>query len=119
VSLTDLTPTVLELAGFEPPRGPGMDGISVADLATGKRLADPERGVAFAAMIKDRSNPGGVSAVVRGPWKLIEGNAFELYNVHTDPTEKSNVVTTRAMLYDELRVLLKRFTDAGSNSPFE
>jgi hypothetical protein len=119
VSLTDLTPTVLELAGFEPPKGPGIDGFSLADLATGRRIGDPERGVAFAAMIKDRSNPGGVTAVVRGPWKLVEGNVFELYNVRTDPNEKSNVVTTRVMLYDELRVLLKRFQDAGGNSPFE
>jgi hypothetical protein len=119
VSLTDLTPTVLELAGFEPPKGPAMDGVSVADLATGKRLGELEGGVAFAAMIKDRSNPGGVTAVVRGPWKLIEGNVFELYNVRTDPNEKSNVVTTRVMIYDELRALMKRFKDASNNSPFE
>jgi hypothetical protein len=119
VSLTDLTPTVLELAGFEPPSGPAMDGISVADLATGKRIGDPERGLAFAAMIKDRSNPGGVSAVVRGPWKLVEGGTYELYNVHNDPNEKSNVITTRVTLYDELRAILNRFKDAGTNSPFE
>ena len=119
VSLTDLTPTVLELAGFEPPKGPWMDGRSVADLATGKRLGDLEGGVAFAAMIKDRSNPGGVTAVMRGPWKLVEGNVFELYNVRVDPNEKSNVVTTRAMIYDELRLMMKRFKDASENSPFE
>lgn len=119
VSLTDLTPTVLELAGFEPPKGPWMDGRSLADLATGKRLGDLEGGVAFAAMIKDRSNPGGVTAVVRGPWKLVEGNTFELYNVRTDPNEKSNVVTTRVVVYDQLRELMKRFKDAGTNSPFE
>src|SRR5205085_4070893 len=38
VSLTDLVPTLVELAGFEPPKGPGIDGRSIADLMTGKRI---------------------------------------------------------------------------------
>ena len=65
VSLTDLTPTIVELAGFEPPTGASIDGRSLAELATGKRVALPDGGLAFAAMIKDRSNPGGVTAIVR------------------------------------------------------
>ncbi len=119
VSLTDLTPTVLELAGFVAPRGNMMDGRSLADLATGKRGSVEGGGVAFAAMIKDRSNPGGVTAIVQGPWKLIEAQAFELYNVHMDPNEKSNVVTTRVQKYDELRQLLLKYKEAASRSPFE
>jgi hypothetical protein len=39
VSLTDLVPTVLELAGFVPPRGASLDGRSIAELATGARTA--------------------------------------------------------------------------------
>lgn len=119
VSLTDLTPTILELAGFVPPTGPSMDGSSLADLASGRRASTPDGGTAFAAMIKDRSNPGGVTAVIKGPWKLIEAKSFELYNIHRDPDEKSNVVTTHVQTYDELRVLLKKFKDAANNSPFE
>src|SRR5262249_20402779 len=49
VSLVDLVPTVMELAGFVPPGGAAIDGRSVADLATGRRAGDPERGEAFAA----------------------------------------------------------------------
>jgi arylsulfatase A-like enzyme len=120
VSLTDLTPTVLELAGFVPPADHSMDGISVADLATGRRLSTPDGGTAFAAMIKDRSNPGGITAVVHGKWKLIDnGNAPELYDVHADPNEATNVATSRPQVYNELRALLTKFVALGSQSPFD
>jgi arylsulfatase A-like enzyme len=119
VSLTDLTPTLLELAGFESPRGPAMDGRSLADLATGRRAPDPDGGVAFAAMIKDRSNPGGLTAVVRGPWKLIEGASRELYNISRDPQERNNVIQSRVSVLDELGALMTRFRADGDKSPFE
>jgi hypothetical protein len=119
VSLTDLTPTVLELAGFVPEVG-RMDGRSLADLATGKRESKPDGGVAFAAMIKDRSNPGGVSAIVRGKWKLIDnGITSELYDVHADPNELSNVMTTRPQTYSELRALMLQYVKNAARSPFD
>jgi hypothetical protein len=119
VSLTDLTPTLLELAGFVPPAST-MDGRSLADLATGRRASTPDGGVAFAAMIKDRSNPGGVTAIVRGGWKLIKaGDGLELYNVHQDPHEMSNVATARPQIVDELRQLLRELEDRSNRSPFE
>jgi len=117
VSLTDLTPTILELAGFEPPKG--LDGRSLADLATGRR-ASTENGVAFAAMIKDRSNPGGITAVLRGPWKLISnGSALELYNVHDDPGERVNYAVSQPLVFGELRRLLQQRTSDGVRSPFD
>jgi len=106
VSLTDLAPTILELAGFEPPRG-RIDGRSVADLATGARPGDPDGGLAFAAMIKDRSNPGGVRAIVRGGWKLIDnGVSRELYDLKADPDEKQNLIAQQPRIAEELRKLL-------------
>ena len=52
VSLTDLTPTLVELAGFEPPRGASIDGRSLADLATGRRIPEADRGIAFARSLQ-------------------------------------------------------------------
>jgi arylsulfatase A-like enzyme len=119
VSLTDLAPTVLELAGFVPPRGASLDGRSVAELATGARPGDPEGGVAFAAMIKDRSNPGGITAVVKGRWKLIDNNGnFELYDTRSDPDEHDNVLGQHPKEAGELRGLLDARTAAGAASPF-
>jgi choline-sulfatase len=103
VSLTDLAPTVLELAGYTPPP---MDGRSLASLATGAREST-EQGVAYAAMIKDRSNPGGVSAIVRGSWKLIvTGNRRELYDIKLDPRELSDRAASKPDLVRELAALL-------------
>jgi arylsulfatase A-like enzyme len=119
VSLVDLAPTVLELAGFVPPAG-AFDGRSFADLATGKRVGDSEQGVAFAAMIKDRSNPGGVSAVVRGRYKLIDnGSSAELYDVHADPDERSNLLAVKPQLVEDLKKVLKQYMTRGDESPFK
>ena len=49
ISLTDLTPTIVELAGFQAPTE--LDGHSIADAITGKRESQPDTGSAFAPMI--------------------------------------------------------------------
>jgi hypothetical protein len=114
VSLTGLVPTVLELAGYAPPR---LDGASFADLAAGRRLANPDGGTAFAAMIEA---PAELSAIVHGRYKLIEnGTSLELYDVHTDPHEHANLVRSRPPALDELRRLLRRQNAAANRSPFE
>ncbi|MDQ3335149.1 MAG: sulfatase-like hydrolase/transferase [Myxococcota bacterium] len=116
VSLTDITPTLVELAGFVPPTDK-LDGRSVADLASGARLGSPEEGVAFAAMIKDRSNPGGVTAVVRGNWKLIDnGVSYELYDVKSDPFEAQNLYMQKPAVAAELKKLLAE--RAADRDPF-
>ena len=105
VSLTALTPTVLELAGYA---APAADAASVAALATGAR--EPADGVAYAAMIKDRSNPGGVSALVRGAWKLlVTGNGRELYNIKLDPRELADQAASRPDLVRDLAALLAEY----------
>src|SRR5262249_47282124 len=74
VRLTALVPPALELAGFVAPEDASLDGRSLADLAAGRRPGGADAGLAFAAMIRDRSNPGGVTAIARGRWKLIDDN---------------------------------------------
>lgn len=122
VSLTDLVPTVLDLGGFARPAGPGLDGASFADLAAGRRAGDPDGGVAFAAMIKDRSNTHGVTAISRGPWKLIDdadNDNLELYDTRKDPGEHDNVIGQHAAIAAELRRLLEAHTAAAAASPFD
>lgn len=120
VSLTELTPTILELGGFVPPTGNAIDGKSFADLATGKRVGQPDTGIAFAAMIRDRSNPGGISAVIHGEWKLIDnGDMPELYRLSDDPHETHNLISLKPQVYEELRKRLKEFLDRGAKSPFD
>ena len=117
VSLTDLVATVLDLAGFVPP--PTGDGRSLADLATAARPGDPAAGAAFAAMIKDRSNPGGITAIVHGRWKLVNNNdSFELYDTRKDPDEHDNVLRQHPTEAAHLRKLLDARLAARAVSPF-
>jgi arylsulfatase A-like enzyme len=119
VSLTDTVPTVLDLAGFAAPGDDSLDGHSFADLATGRRPGDPDGGVAFAAMIKDRSNPGGVTAISRGRWKLIDDNDnLELYDTRADPGEHDNVIGHTPQIAGELRALLAAHAARARQSPF-
>ncbi|MGE3542449.1 MAG: sulfatase [Kofleriaceae bacterium] len=120
VSLVDLTPTVVELAGFIPPKAPDVDGASFAPLATGGRVAVPGTGTAFAAMIKDRSSPHEIFAIVRGTWKLIEtGDVLELYDVQEDPNELTNLASRHPEIVRELRALLDQKRAAAAISPFD
>ena len=119
VSLTDLTPTILEFAGFEPPPDHDIDGQSFAALATGQRAPDPNGGVAYAAMIRDRSNPGGITAIVQGRYKLVDnGSSIELYDVRLDPDERANLVAIKPHLLSPLRVLLHEHELREDVSPF-
>ncbi len=118
VSLTDLTPSLLELAGFAVPPDT-FDGSSFAGLATGARAQDPEGGSAYAAMIHDRSNPGGVTAMVLGRWKLIDTpTGLELYDARTDVNERTNLIRSNPPAYDKLRPALLAHQVAAKRSPF-
>ncbi|MBS1120956.1 MAG: Choline-sulfatase [Deltaproteobacteria bacterium] len=120
VSLTDLVPTIVELAGYQPPSGANIDGRSLADLTSGKRGSAPDTGAAFAAMIKDRSNPGGVTALAAGRWKVIDnGSALELYDLYSDADERTNLANLRPEIVERLRVLLEAKTAAAKISPFD
>ena len=117
VSLTDLTPSLLELAGFAVP--PGFDGTSFAGLALGTRAQNVEGGAAYAAMIHDRSNPGGWTAVVLGHHKLIDTpTGLELYDMRSDAGEHSNLIRTHPPIYEALRKLLVEHQTRAKQSPF-
>ncbi|MBP8807625.1 MAG: sulfatase-like hydrolase/transferase [Kofleriaceae bacterium] len=90
VSLLDLPPTLLELAGFEPLGHPSFDGRSLADVLTGARAADIDRGRAYAAMVVDRHNRVAGATLVVGRWKLVRlgDRPDELYDVIADPHER-------------------------------
>ena len=118
VSLTGVTPTVIELAGFDPDDD-RMDGVSFAALATGKR-ASRDDGQAYAAMIKDRSNPGNVTALVQGRYKLVRAGArTELYDIHADPRELHDLADEKADIRAKLEAALDARNEAARASPFE
>jgi len=120
VALVDLVPTIMDLAGFVPPTGPSIDGRSLEQLITGKRVQDFGGGVAFAAMIADRSNPGGLNAIVKGKYKLVsDGVFYELFDIRADPDEQFNIHLRHPAVLNELKRLMSAHLRHGSVSPFE
>lgn len=119
VSLVDLAPTILELAGFVAPAFPQMDGRSLADLLLGARHADPEAGGAYAVTIEDRYVRDRRSALVRGRWKLIHQlGRWELYDLRTDPNEMRDLAGGDPARLTELQALMHARWERDRVTPF-
>ncbi len=116
VSLVDLGPTLIELAGYAPARGMISDGISLAPMLTSPRTSSGS--FAFAAVFPDRGPPRAMT-VIRGNHKLIDGNGtLELYDLKADPDERANIASSRVQVVAELRALLAARLRAAQISPF-
>ena len=125
VGLVDVGPTLLELAGIEPPQAESPDeGRSLAPLW---RAAEPGG---------ERSPPprfaGGnlydLPAVLleEGPWRFIlrANGAEELYDVTRDPEERNNLAFQYPEVAERFRELLRPRLDAflrgaGGDGPAE
>jgi len=89
VSLLDVAPTLLELAGLE--TGPHSRGISLVPALVGGPL--PGNRPIISINSKQRS-------VIQGKWKLIstpEALAVELFNIDEDPGEKRDFSGERSL----------------------
>ena len=107
VHLIDVAPTVLELAGVEPPATHA--GLPVP----------PMHGRSFVKPLRDPNAPpihdalwwchGGNRAIREGDWKLVadRGQAWELYDLAADRCETTNIAATQP---DRVRALEARWT---------
>lgn len=90
----DLLPTVLDLCGVVPLKGPKQDGISLASALRGDGTV-PDR-----TMIVQYGppEPFHMTCVMQGPWRLltdrkgIAAGAPELYHLTDDPRQERNLV---------------------------
>jgi arylsulfatase A-like enzyme len=100
---TDLTPTLLDLAGVESPRG--LDGVSLARLLRGE--GEPAARALywhFPHYTNQGSRPAG--AVREGDWKLVEpydDGRPELYNLAKDPGETKDLSAGEAARVEALK----------------
>jgi arylsulfatase A-like enzyme len=105
VSLVDLTPTLLDLAGAPLD---GVDGVSLVPALDGDEAEDRDAWIVA-------TDGGRVSqlALRRPPWKLtvhVESGEEEAYRLDRDPRERENVADdvpadVRERLYEELETL--------------
>lgn len=122
VTSTDFYPTILEMANVPLLPEQHADGVSLASLLKkGKKL---DREVIF-WHYPHYGNQGGTpgAAVRQGDFKLIEyfeDKPSELYNLSTDPSEKTNLADSNPEKVKELSALIKEMykeTDAKFPSP--
>lgn len=108
VSIVDILPTVLELAGLPP--SDERDGRSLARLWRTNAGVEGDRERPVFAHRRDSSGQRQLWSVVRGPWKLIQGRrTTELFDRFADPRELDNVVANYPEVARELGDLVERF----------
>jgi arylsulfatase A-like enzyme len=118
VALLDLSATLLDLAGFEPPGMPEMDARSFAGLVRGERSAGS--GDVYAVMVHDRSVARTGRALVAGRHKIIavDGRKPELYDIVADPAEARNLASRKPRVLRDMTARLRRRQDADAVAPF-
>lgn len=107
VSSVDFFPTLLEMAGINPPRP--VDGVSLAPLLRGGPAPARE---AIYWHYPHYSNQGGApgGAIRMGDWKLIEfyeDGRLELFNLKDDPGETVNLARKNAQKAREMHAKLR------------
>jgi tetratricopeptide (TPR) repeat protein len=118
VSLVDVFPTVLDLAGL--PAEPAVDGRSLvpAVLEPGKDVGH----VAYTESLYPRFHYGWheLRALRDGAFKFIDAPRPELYDLGRDPREKDDLARTKAQTAENMRqALLQKVPkdDAGTAAP--
>ena len=108
VSLVDVAPTLLELAGLEVP---AMAGRSLVPQLRGK---PGEMRSLYFESIADSLLYGWspLEGVRRGPWKFVRSSAPELYDVGTDPAERVDRHATDAEVAQDLDAELRRLEES-------
>jgi len=105
VSLIDLFPTLLDLAGIKHP--PGLEGVSLTGEIEGATPPDDR------AALAEFYEWGMPERMIRtGPWKYVHtaGDVAQLYDVVSDPLEQVNLAA-RPEHHDVCRRLRRRVLD--------
>jgi arylsulfatase A-like enzyme len=121
VSLLDVAPTLLDLAGETFPAN-AAEGISLIGPLLGTAEQTAERTlfseVSFAlgdwSLKRDRQKVSFKTALIEGPLKLVhdlETDRWSLYDRHTDPAERRDVYDDRPETA-ELRARLMRWEES-------
>jgi arylsulfatase A len=139
-SSLDLLPTLLQVAGVQPPADRPLDGVSLADLLRDGRA--PQRPKPLLWVYYNAINDARV-AMRHGPWKVLarldggqlpryenltperlaqvqqaELTDLEIYNLTNDPGETLNLAGRGVAEEEELRALLQReYRELASDSP--
>jgi len=111
---------LLALGGAATPAGQPRDGVSLAGLLRDPRAAPSRDTFYWHLPHYHHSTPAG--AIRRGDWKLIEffeDGTLELYDLRSDPGEKSNLASRDPDRAKEMRAALATWrTQVGARMPY-
>lgn len=109
----DFLPTAVDIAGVEPPKG--IDGISMLPTLLGKKQTNQHEFLYW-----EFHEKGSKQAVRMGDWKAVRlelGNPLELYNLKTDPGEKTDVAAEHPEVVEKIEKYLKLARTADPRWP--
>ena len=118
----DILPTLLEAVHIPLPGNLRLDGQSALPVIQGRD--DTRKGVFYNAWNRGWPEPYRNAALYKDDYKLVAFNAdgqkpetFELYNLKTDPYERTNLTTTNPALAQGLKRELDRLYQDIAASP--
>lgn len=123
VEMLDILPTVLELAGLNPPTG--IEGKSLAGPLLDRTALPEDRAVYLQrrryqeATVSGFHIKGDLTAIRKGSWKLLSApdeNLVELYHLETDPEERRNLAEERSEVHARLALQLREWEVAHPSS---
>ncbi|GAB4042944.1 arylsulfatase [Spirosoma litoris] len=118
----DILPTLLEAARVPLPAKLAIDGQSVLGIIQGRETA--RKDVFYNAWNRGWPEPYRNAALYKDDFKLVAVNAddqkpesFELYNLKTDPYERTNLITANPAIVQDLKTELDKVYKDIAASP--
>jgi arylsulfatase A-like enzyme len=114
----DFPPTILALTGVEKPAPIAFDGRDMSEVLLGKTSKDRDTAVMWVRP-PDRPGPRGMLpdlAIRDGKWKLLvkrDGSVTMLFDISTDPGEKTNLAKENPDLVAKLTQRVKDWEQAA------
>jgi arylsulfatase A-like enzyme/Flp pilus assembly protein TadD len=116
VSLVDVAPTILSLAGA--PAGAGGEGVDLTPWIRGQAGSGPARPLYAETVTPTRYyGTSSLLAVVLDEWKYIETSRPELYDLRRDPAEAVNLLEREPAKADALGRTLVAILAAAGRAP--
>ena len=117
----DLLPTICEYAGVAPPDN--IDGQSLTTWLKQPSNPQPEREIYFVRREGGYRYCGlTIEALRKGDWKLVHNlptEAFELYNLRTDPLEQNNLAQREPARLQRMMAALRLHIQRGGKTPWQ
>ncbi len=114
----DFLPTVCDIVGAKAPAE--IDGISYLPTLLGKGKQSKHTSLYY-----EFFEQNGKQCIIEGDWKLVRLNVFkplktyeELYDLKSDPSEKSNVIESNPKVAERLRELMDSSRTESANFSF-